>query len=633
MTMRRRMAAALVGLLTMTGVVALSTASPAGAAGMTTHAWMAESAIDLVQDPALQALLKANQEQVRAGARFPDGGYGPGNVYGEEAHWQRFFDVHADNIRAKETCGDLTAPTGPCAAQIAHLLGAVGHGAGDEVWDWLFEPNSPDLDEYYLPEDLSAFQDGGGQELVMDLVAIGVHQRPGGTPPALPFPEELLASLEESGQQGTTLQQLETGQQYIGIVYQAESYWATVHLDGVLENMPWMSENLVTGPGGVDYAARAIAAQWESMWGRLTGDQPATEISVTYPADGQTGIPTGWVRPNGYQPGSAPGRGGARTRIAASVSYALPYRAPGGPGVSDQLPAGAMTLTERDTGTVIPALGGFPRAVPYGADAGEHTIGFQPATDLQPCTWYRVDVTSSLLDANGEAVVPHAWEFRTAQDAAGTACVDPVDADEEWIRATYRDALGRGATDAEVAAWKAQLDAGLTPGRFANAVVGSAEHRRVLVGELFETLLDRAPDSAGRDYWAEQLRTVSLTRAASRILGTPEAFARLGGTNDAFVTALYAQVLQRTPTAEDLAFWSGRLAAGTPRGTLALSLLSTPEVREQRIAAAYDRFLQRDPAADELAFWDESLRASDERPLMKAILAGDEYRTHVQPPA
>ena len=82
-------------------------------------------------------------------------------------------------------------------------MGIVAHGTGDEVWDWLFEPNSPDLDEYYLPEELAPFQDGGGQELVMDLVAIGVHHRPGGAPPALPSVSDLLAAFEASGRRAS----------------------------------------------------------------------------------------------------------------------------------------------------------------------------------------------------------------------------------------------------------------------------------------------------------------------------------------------------------------------------------------------------------------------------------------------
>lgn len=606
-----------------------SGAPPAGAAGMTTHAWMAESAIDLVEAPALEALLAANVTQVRSGARFPDGGYGPGNVYGEEAHWQRFTDVYAGIIRDKQSCGDLTAPTGPCAAQIAHLMGIVAHGTGDEVWDWLFEPNSPDLDEYYLPDELAPFQDGGGQELVMDLVAIGVHHRPGGAPPALPSVPDLLAAFAASGQQGVTAEQLAFGQQYIDIVYGAESGWARTHLAGVQREMPWMSHNLVTAPGGVEYAARAIAGQWDDMWARLLGQDPTTEVSATYPADGQRRIPaTGWERT--YQPGSHPDRGGARTRISASLTYALPYRHPGGDPVSEQLPAGAMTLTERDTETVVPLMAGYPRVVPYGPDAGTHTVDLQPAADLSPCTWYRVGVTTALLDADGDPVTPTSWDFRTGADGAGARCADdPYTPDELWIRATYQDVLGREADAAGLQAWVDARDRGLTGRRFAAAVVGSAEARTRMARDLYTTYLDRPGDPAGVAYWAESLRTTTLWNVRARVLGTPEVYARSGGTDADYVEALYPLALGRSASGADVTYWSGRLAGGLGRGALAKHLLVSTEAVRRVVRTLYQDMVGSVPAPPDLEPWVARLKAADERILVRTIIDSDGYYVHV----
>jgi hypothetical protein len=606
-----------------------SGAPPAGAAGMTTHAWMAESAIDLVEAPALEALLQANVAQVRSGARFPDGGYGPGNVYGEEAHWQRFTDVYAGIIRDKEACGDLTAPTGPCAAQIAHLMGIVAHGTGDEVWDWLFEPNSPDLDEYYLPEELAPFQDGGGQELVMDLVAIGVHHRPGGAPPPLPSVPDLLAAFAASGQQGVTADQLAFGQQYIDIVYGAESGWARTHLAGVQREMPWLSHNLVTAPGGVEYAARAIAGQWDDMWARLLGQDPTTEVSATYPADGERRIPaTGWVRT--YQPGSHPGRGGARTRIAASLTYALPYRHPGGDPVSEQLPAGAMTLTERDTETAVPLMAGYPRVVPYGPDAGTHTVDLQPAADLSPCTWYRVDVTAALLDADGDAVTPTSWEFRTGTDGAGRRCADdPYTPDELWIRATYQDVLGREADVAGLEAWTSARDRGLTGRRFAASIVGSAENRSHLADQLYEEVLGRPADPAGRAYWAEVVRTSTLTRARARLWNTRESILRFHSDATAFVTALYETALGRTATEAELDYWDGAIDVGMRWDTASKRILASPEAARRLVLALYRDMVDFTPAPPDVAPWVDRIRAADERTLVRNIIDSDGYYVHV----
>ncbi len=188
----RRVRAFAAAVVCLAGVGLASTPSPAGAAGIVTHAWMALDAVDHVRDPDLHALLDAHRDQVRAGAEFPDGGYGtralgtPGGDYGEEAHWQRFVDAYVDEIRNDPSCGDLRRPTGPCAAKVAHAFGAAGHGMGDEVWDWLFEPNGPGFGEQYIPPEWAPVVGPGGLEAQLDVEVIGRRQRPTGPTPPIP---------------------------------------------------------------------------------------------------------------------------------------------------------------------------------------------------------------------------------------------------------------------------------------------------------------------------------------------------------------------------------------------------------------------------------------------------------------
>lgn len=426
---RQVVAGVLVAGICLAGL-AVADSPPASAAGVTTHAWMARDAVDLVDDPQLRALLEANLGQLEGGAQFPDSGYWnsqfgtEGGDYGEEAHWHRFFDAYATQIAEDESCGDLTDPVGPCAPRIAHLMGAMAHGMGDEVWDWLFEPQAPDRGESYLPPALATFFSTGGLEVQMDICAIDLYgrQTTPDTPP-VPATGELAQVFADVGRPDITVSGIEAGKGGMSILRGGEALITPVFADDIAANMPWTSSNLTSAPGGVAFAAAAIAPEYEALWGRLLGEQPATEVSVTYPADGQVGVPaTGWER--SFQPGSAPGGGGAENRIAAALTYSLPYAptATGGPDVPEQLPPGAMTLTEVATGDQVAAQPGYPRVVPYGADSGAHMIGFQPAEDLQPCTEYRVDVTSALVDAQGEPVEPRSWTFRT-----GGCCQDPPD--------------------------------------------------------------------------------------------------------------------------------------------------------------------------------------------------------------
>lgn len=625
---------ATVATIVLTGLSVLvpSASPPAGAAGITTHSWMATEAVQYVDVPELEALLEANIDQVYAGAQFPDAGYVPGNSFGEEAHWQRFYDAYAEIIRAKPGCGPLTSPVGPCAAEVAHLMGIIAHGMGDELWDWLFEPLSPDLDETYLPPDLQPFQGPGGQELQMDLVAIALYGRSNPDAPPLPSKPDLLAAFEAAGLDGTTEAQIDFGLYFQTIIHDVEAGWAPQHIAAIRRDMPYMSANLMSEPGGVDFVARAIAGEWQAMWGRLLGGQPATEVSVTYPADGQRRIPAGgWVR--SYEPGSHPDRGGARTRIAAALTYSTPYvPAEGGPGIPSQLPAGAMTLSERDSGDAVPIMAGYPKIVPYTPDPGEHVIDIQPAADLDPCTWYEVAVTGLLLDARDAPVTPHEWTFRTGPNPDGGRCADDPSTDEEnWVTGVYGDLFGRIAGPTALEGWTYQLDRDLDRARVSSALVGSAEHRRRLVDRGYEEYLGRAADVTGRDFWTARLRSRSLIYVRSRLLGSPEAFTAAGGTNGAYVTEVYSRVLGRTADAAGRAFWLAQLDGGLSRTTLARRVLLAPESVRRTVETTYAALLDRTPTPTELADWEGRVTATDERALVKAILRGPEYLAHVQP--
>jgi len=400
-------------LAVVVGAGVLAWPQPAGASGIITHSWMALEAVPRVEDPDLRALLTAHRDLIESGAHFPDSGYAPGTTYGEEAHWRRFANTYADQIAADPACGNLRARNGPCAERIAHLMGAVGHGIGDEVWDWLFEPAAIDRRERYLPPALQGSFSRDGLELQMDMIAIEDYGRRT-TPAIAPWPSraKLVRVFAGVGRGDVDGAELDLGYTAISVARNADRSLAATYHDRITANMPWTSSHIVTAPGGIRFAARAIAAAWDDLWLRMLGTPTPATVGTTYPAAGQVEVPaTGWDRA-AFLPGSRVGGGGAASRIMAVLSQPLPYvGSPGGPPAA--LPATAMTLTEVASGDPVPAHPGFPRVVPYGPDSGAHSIGFQPDADLMPCTEYRVDVTADLLDAEGDPVTPHRWTFTT----------------------------------------------------------------------------------------------------------------------------------------------------------------------------------------------------------------------------
>lgn len=425
----------------------------ARAAGMTTHAWMADVGIDAVEDPALHELLDKQRMTVLSGASYPDSGYYAGAAYaaadfGEVSHWGRFIDAYVDHIRGKAECaGTLAEPNGPCAALVAHLMGAAAHGMGDETWDWMFESQMPDHGEH--PHDRNRVDDQpgwaelglapGGADLQsqllgldertigddhhpvfgvvnspeynMDVAAINDYGRTFFD--SLPPPAADLAEVyREIGREDITADGITLAWTGITGVLAAERA-SVADAEGVRKDMPWSVANMTTSQGGVQHSGAMIAGYYESLWTKLTGDAPpALEVVGTAPFDGSTDVPTDWA---GAQTFAGP-HGDGDKRIIAVINNGLD------PRTERYLPE-AMRLLD-SAGNEVPPRAGFPFTGPYGGD-GVHSIAFFPEADLAACETYTAEVTTALSDHAGSSLAaPYRWSF-TTRSADGAACPEP----------------------------------------------------------------------------------------------------------------------------------------------------------------------------------------------------------------
>jgi hypothetical protein len=164
-----------------------------------------------------------------------------------------------------------------------------------------------------------------------------------------------------------------------------------------------------------------------------------------------------------------------------------------------------------------------------------------------------------------------------------------------------------------------------------SALVESAGHRRRLVRAAYRRYLDRAPDPGGRDHWTAYLGTGTVNELHALLLASPELYASAGGTDEGYVAEVYRRVLRREPDAAGMAYWIDRLDAGLSRDALAHGFVLSPEHLGKVVRRTFRRLLDRRATADELTRWVGPVAARDERDLVTAILAGDEYLTAVQP--
>jgi hypothetical protein len=402
-------------------------APSAHAAGETTHAWMVDRAIQDLPPGALKTLLETQRLQAIGGSAYPDTGYWvendpifapdiarPSDPFGETSHWEKFINAYVAHIRARSDCGDLTSPTGPCAPLIAHLMGAAGHGLGDELWDWLFEPAMKDhgedpADNYFGPGKPGEPADGNplddassSPEYAMDVVAVWRHGQV--LPPQLaPPPVDDLVQVYADMGLDVTPEHILAGHSVGLAMISAEHAVAPEEGPRVEQDMPWSAGHFVTEPGGVDDLGQAIKGYFEGLWRKLLAPaHPDPVVIARYPWPGRTDVPATFL-PARTSPG--PYGGGSQARIIFALSNAIDEKS--------LTPGTARILGPH--GETIPQLPGFPHPGPYGAADGTHAAMLYPARDLEPCTPYRVVIGPGLRDIQGGRLRdPVEWSFRTS---------------------------------------------------------------------------------------------------------------------------------------------------------------------------------------------------------------------------
>lgn len=137
-------------------------------------------------------------------------------------------------------------------------------------------------------------------------------------------------------------------------------------------------------------------------------------------------------------------------------------------------------------------------------------------------------------------------------------------------------------------------NAGLTPReQVIDAVLASPEYRQHLVTAVYESFLHRAPGPQAVSYWSGQLASgAGFDGLLIGVVGSQEYYADAGGSPQAFVQALYRDLLGRSGGASGVTYWTDRLGAldhgqdaGSAASTqarqmLASEFLATPEAQQ-----------------------------------------------------
>lgn len=202
--------------------------------------------------------------------------------------------------------------------------------------------------------------------------------------------------------------------------------------------------------------------------------------------------------------------------------------------------------------------------------------------------------------------------------------------DRCFVDLTHRSLLDRDATSEEIATWAGRLADGLAHAEVPRALADGREGRTVELTRTYRSALGRQPDAAGLDHWLAHVASGgSFRQVAAAVHGSPESYARAGGTDEAYVDALYQRLLGRSAEGGARTFWSAEVAR-LGRTRVAARILATPEARLHRTDSLYPRVLGRSADRAGREYWAGRLTTLDDLRVAVILAASEEAITRAE---
>ncbi len=210
---------------------------------------------------------------------------------------------------------------------------------------------------------------------------------------------------------------------------------------------------------------------------------------------------------------------------------------------------------------------------------------------------------------------------------------DTVSANTNFIDQAYADLLQRPPSPTDLALGLTALGSE-TRYQFALSLDTSAPYYSLLVKSYDQNLLGVTPTAVEIATLAALIGTGDSDEFIQALLvSTPEFFTNSGGTNAGFITALFKDFLNRTPTAGELAFWETELLTLT-RNQVASMILASSEYDTDLVEGYYFQFLRRPADPTGLSLFATALNngtLTDEQ-VIASLIGTDEYFNMAQTP-
>ena len=200
-----------------------------------------------------------------------------------------------------------------------------------------------------------------------------------------------------------------------------------------------------------------------------------------------------------------------------------------------------------------------------------------------------------------------------------------------YAASLFQMALRRDSSANGISFWSNQLAVSSNRSATIERFLKTDEGYSVQVHDFYRSTLFRTPAPVDRSYWVGQLLGGStLDTVQSQILGSDEAFGKVGNNPIHFLSVVYQRTLGRSLDTGGQAFWSGLLNRGVPRAEVARQILASPEATARTVLSqtqnAYQSILGRTLDAGGQSFWTTRPNvANNPYQIFSGVLASNEF--------
>lgn len=201
---------------------------------------------------------------------------------------------------------------------------------------------------------------------------------------------------------------------------------------------------------------------------------------------------------------------------------------------------------------------------------------------------------------------------------------------EQFVKAVYNDLLGRAPESREaINYYSAALVSGVSRQSVALGFQNSSEFLSIKIREAYQRAFLREPEQGATEYWISEIRRGRLVvdELFPLFLATNEMyFSRGGGTEEGYITALYQIVLNRTPRADEIAYYVADRRKNATLSAVASCFTNSPENYANYVKEAYWRYLGRQPEnQNAIDYWSNLARRDGVAVMRSNIMASGEY--------